>query len=216
MRQNPDQVRIISGRDVAELQRLLGLDEPPELWGCHGWQRRYRSGRQVGFELSETAACALREAEHIAEAEDCVEHLERKPYSLAVHWRGVSKEKRLRLQRLVVRPWQELSNKSELVLLPFDGGAELRCPGVTKGTVVEHILQEFPRGVAAAYLGDDLTDEDAFAALGEGGLKVLVRPRLRDTAADLWLQPPEELLWFLGQWRKAREETNRWQKNLST
>jgi len=55
----------------------------------------------------------------------------------------------------------------------------------------------------AAYLGDDLTDEDAFKQLGQRGLKVLVRKVLRDTLADIWLEPPDELIWFLKKWEKT-------------
>jgi hypothetical protein len=35
------------------------------------------------------------------------------------------------------------------------------------------------------------------------GLAVLVRPELRDTQADVWLQPPRELIGFLKRWRDS-------------
>jgi trehalose-phosphatase len=85
----------------------------------------------------------------------------------------------------------------------FDGGVELRVPGRDKGTVVNAVLDEIAGTVAAAYLGDDQTDEDAFRALGDRGLKVLVRPEMRASEADLWLEPPDELLNFLDQWIEA-------------
>jgi trehalose-6-phosphatase len=53
-----------------------------------------------------------------------------------------------------------------------------------------------------AYLGDDLTDEDAFRALKGKGLSVLVRKESRTTEADCWLKPPDELLDFLKKWHK--------------
>jgi trehalose-phosphatase len=53
------------------------------------------------------------------------------------------------------------------------------------------------------YLGDDLTDEDAFNALHGRGLSVLVRGSQRKTAADLWIKPPQELLQFLEKWIKC-------------
>ena len=55
----------------------------------------------------------------------------------------------------------------------------------------------------AAYLGDDATDEHAFQAIRGHGLSLLVRPRWRQTAAQLLLRPPEELLDFLSQWLDA-------------
>ncbi len=56
---------------------------------------------------------------------------------------------------------------------------------------------------AVAYLGDDQTDEDAFRALKGRGLTALVRPESRPTAADIWLQPPQELIEFFDDWLHA-------------
>jgi len=55
------------------------------------------------------------------------------------------------------------------------------------------------------YLGDDLTDEDAFAAIGDRGFSILVRTEVRESFARFWLRPPEELLGFLDQWIAAAQ-----------
>ena len=205
IRQDEEQLRIVSGRDIDDLRKRLGLESPPELWGCHGWQRQRRNGECTHQAMSKRAIRAFELAANVADNAGCSEQIERKSFSLAVHWRGVADSERRRLQKEVVGPWRKLCRDDGLVLVPFDGGAELRCPGITKGSVVRLLMEE-AKGAEMAYLGDDLTDEDAFAALGSEGLKVLVRPRLRDTRADLWLQPPDELLWFLEQWLQARGE----------
>jgi trehalose-phosphatase len=88
-------------------------------------------------------------------------------------------------------------------LLPFDGGLELRAPGKNKGDAVNTILNEAGPKVAAAYLGDDQTDENAFRAIKERGVSILVRPEPRPTVADVWLRPPEELGRFLREWLTA-------------
>ena len=54
-----------------------------------------------------------------------------------------------------------------------------------------------------AYLGDDLTDEDAFAAVGDRGFSILVRTEVRASCARFWLRPPQELLEFLDEWIAA-------------
>jgi trehalose-6-phosphatase len=74
---------------------------------------------------------------------------------------------------------------------------------VTKAAAVETLLAETPEPRAVAYLGDDLTDEDAFAALSGRGLAVLARTEPRPTAADWRLDPPAELLDFLERWRRS-------------
>ena len=56
------------------------------------------------------------------------------------------------------------------------------------------------QAAVAAYLGDDLTDEDAFKAIKGKGIGVLVREEPRKTAADIWIKPPDELLSFLSNW----------------
>lgn len=66
---------------------------------------------------------------------------------------------------------------------------------------MRELLSETPNNTPIAYLGDDTTDEKAFKALGENGLKVLVKDKLRPTLADLHLIPPKDLLEFLNQWQ---------------
>lgn len=128
--------------------------------------------------------------------------IERKPLSVALHWRGLSPGKIEEIRAMALDYLPRLTKRTDLVIHEFDGGVELRPGGITKARVVETILAEL-RTEAAAYLGDDFTDEDAFAALRGRGLGVLVRDELRETKADLWLRPPDELLDFLRRWEKV-------------
>jgi trehalose 6-phosphate phosphatase len=195
---------IVSGREITSLEGCLEMSPAPELWGCHGWQRQSVGGRMFQYRLPHTAETLLRQAELLAEDAGYSLSLERKQVSLALHWRGVDEERVEHIQALLGEQWRKLTLNGDLRLHGFDGGMELRCSEVDKGTAVTRLLNEVEQGAAVAYLGDDLTDEDAFKVLGNRGMKVLVRPQLRETAADLWLQPPEELLWFLQQWIDCR------------
>ena len=69
-----------------------------------------------------------------------------------------------------------------------------------KGRAVLWLLQALgldrPR-VAAIYIGDDLTDEDAFAALAGRGVGIAVGREPRLTHADYALGDPREVLLFL-------------------
>jgi trehalose-phosphatase len=128
------------------------------------------------------------------------ETLEVKPASLAIHWRSFDAATQDRVRSLVRSIYARLKDKGGMQLLPFDGGLELRSADRTKGTAVKEILlQELP-ALPAAYLGDDLTDEDAFAAMGIEGYSILVRTEVRESCARFWLRPPEELLGFLDEW----------------
>jgi trehalose-phosphatase len=85
----------------------------------------------------------------------------------------------------------------------FEGGLELRHRTCTKKHVVKTILSELSSDAAIAYMGDDVTDEEAFRLLNDRGVTILVRTTYRFTAAQYWLQPPQELREFLTQWIEA-------------
>ena len=198
---------LISGRATSDLIPLLsGLDPLPELWGAHGWERRYPDGRTEGRPLPADASAGLARARKWAAGRNLGARCEVKPASVAVHMRGMAAEEMARFEREVKAAWTPLAAAHSLDLASFDGGIELRARGTDKGTAVATLVHEAPRGATIAYGGDDLTDEDAFRALDGSGLRILVRPEYRETAADIWLQPPEELLEFLQQWRRATGE----------
>ncbi len=71
---------------------------------------------------------------------------------------------------------------------------------------MEQILAQEPAALPMAYLGDDVTDEDAFAAVGNRGFSILVRTEVRESAARFWLRPPAELLEFLDDWIAASQD----------
>lgn len=193
-------VVIISGRSTRDLVPLLDLDRLPEIWGAHGFERRHADGRYELAPSNSLSIAALIEAHTWAGALIPLgARLERKPASLAVHWRGAAPERASAINAAVRTHWTDTA-PTLLELHSFDGGIELRAPGRDKGYAVRTLLEEIDPGSIAAYLGDDLTDEDALGALAGHGLGVLVRPELRPTAARLWLRPPDELVAFLERW----------------
>lgn len=194
---------VISGRAVRDLLPLLGLDPPPEVFGSHGWEHLPPGGEAVHvFDLDAATATALEMARTWIEREGHAARSERKPASVTLHWRGLPPAEQQRLETDAQRAWMPLTTRAQVELHAFDGGVEIRARGRNKGDAARAILEEVGTEAAAAYLGDDLTDEDAFAALGPRALKVLVREQPRDTLADLWLRPPEQLLQFLTLWKQ--------------
>jgi trehalose-phosphatase len=197
-------VIIVSGRPVGDLVPLLNLRRRPELWGAHGWERLAPDGRGARIEPDEGARRQLREGERLARAlARDGGRVETKPASVALHWRGASALAAAKMRDALPQAWEPLAAEGDVEVLPFDGGVELRARGRSKQHAVETVLSETVGDGAVAYLGDDLTDEDAFRAVKPRGLAVLVRAELRDTAADLWIRPPRELIAFLRRWRDA-------------
>lgn len=197
---------LITGRAIDDLLPLLGLDPPPEVWGSHGWERLLADGTYQRAELDPRTVAGLAQAHGMLQSLGIAERCEVKPASIAVHWRGIAEAEAQALHVQASEAWTPLAAETGLVLHDFDGGVELRVPGRDKGVAVRTVLDEMPPGTVAAYLGDDQTDEDAFAAMSGRGLGILVRPERRATAASVWLKPPEELITFLRQWpaRTAR------------
>jgi trehalose 6-phosphate phosphatase len=195
-------VVIVSGRPAGELPPLLALPMCPEIWGSHGWERVLPDGRRIveqpGVEACLALADAAKAAEDIVAAGARIEH---KLASIALHWRGLPDAAAEALRAQALARWQPFAASSSVETLPFDGGLELRAVGCNKQYAVKAVLSETAEDSAIAYLGDDITDEDAFSAVKARGLGVLVRLKFRPTAADVWLRPPEELASFLQLWR---------------
>lgn len=206
IRQGRTRVVIISGREATEILPLLDLEPSPEVWGLHGSERLKPNG---GAEISRPD---VRSLEALSAADEWLgyqqlRHLaEFKTGSIAVHWRGLGECEAENIRGRVLIGWLAIAEHAGLDLLEFDGGVEIRALQVDKGAAVRTLLEEVGANVPAAYLGDDTTDERAFRAIAGRGMSVLVRPLWRETAAQVWLKPPDELLGFLARWREAYED----------
>ena len=195
-------VVLISGRSARELPPLLGLNPHPEIWGTYGIERLRSDDKYSVSQVSEEAQKALVKADVCLQEEGLDAFIELKPGAVAVHWRGLNPT---HVEEVKAAAYRALSPfvSLDLLLSEFDGGLELRLRARSKAQVVRAILSECPSDTSIAYLGDDVTDEDAFRALNGRGLSVLVRPKYRFTAAQEWLRPPEELLNFFTEWVRA-------------
>lgn len=190
-------VIILSGRGLDTLIPLLTLNPLPELWGSHGGENKQFNKRLSG-QVMEVLSLAAQEARQWAPDLLC----EIKPLSVALHWRG----KDSNLASHVLELWNEKTAKYPLELHFFEGGVELRAHGINKGNAVKMLIAGLSPHTPIAYLGDDLTDEEAFEVLGDRALKVLVRDQMRDTKADIRLSPPEELFNFFDRWIDTKHE----------
>jgi trehalose 6-phosphate phosphatase len=210
-KQTKTKIMVITGRPAVEVAQGLALDHAPEVWGLHGFERLYPDGRR---ELEPMAAAVREKLDEVKvqlRRDAFGGLLEEKPNAAVMHWRGVAAKKARRIEARTRELFEPLTQIEGLRLLDFSAGVELRA-GRDKGGAVKAILAEADVAEAgvdgaakipAAYLGDDFTDEAAFAALKGRGLSVLVRHEWRETGADVWLKPPVELRAFLRSWFSA-------------
>jgi trehalose 6-phosphate phosphatase len=194
---------LVTGRPARDIQPLLGIGLRPEIWGTHGLERLYPDGRfELAFVSPETSR-TIAEAEIILEEGGLGELCELKTGAIAVHWRGLQHRHLEDVRTQCYRLLAPLTCHSNLLLTEFDGGVELKARSANKGDAVRTLLAETSTDAVAAYLGDDMTDEDAFRAIAGRGLSVLVRNSYRTTAAELWLKPPGDVVQFLTEWVHA-------------
>jgi len=204
-KQGRTRMAVVTGRPAGEIAPLLGLDPPLEVWGLHGAERLYADGRRELEEASEEARATLDALRERLRQDSLGGLFEDKANGAVMHWRGASPQKAKLIEQRTRALFEPLAQMDGLGLLEFESGLELRA-GRDKGAAVEAILEEMGAGMPVAFLGDDVTDETAFRALNAAAgahLSVLVRREPRQTAADVWLKPPGELLGFLGRWISA-------------
>ncbi len=197
---HPEQrVVVVSGRPLAQLRQLLPV---PGLWlsGDHGGNVAAPDGR-VHW-LLEPAALApvlagLSQATRRLLGQAPGFHLELKDLSLALHYRLAPEPEAEAMVRTVRALWQTVAAQCDLSVLRGKCVIELRSRGVHKGNACGYLLGLQP-GALGIYLGDDLTDEDAFrVVVSAGGLAVLVGRR-RPTAAQYHLAAQGEVEPVLG------------------
>jgi trehalose-phosphatase len=196
--ENPrNRVVFVTGRSTEAVLKLAGLKQQPEVWGSHGGERLLPDGSFEPIDLSQEQEKGLRKALEWSRKSTSQERVEEKPGCVAVHFRGLGPKEEQELRETATDALSSVAVGSDLSLHTFDGGVEVRVPGKDKGRAVRSILSEESFTSTVFYLGDDLTDEDAFAALEGRGISVLVRNEFRQSIAGWWLNPPEDLLAFL-------------------
>lgn len=192
-------VAVVSGRDLADIQRLVGLGEILYS-GCHGLETAgpawhvEKDGAKVYISMLDGAEGELRET--LASIPGAV--LERKRFSLAVHYRKVPETLHDVVEQAVANAaecYPELRKTLGKMVYELRPGMEWN-----KGEVVLWFLKELGLDRSDAmpvYIGDDLTDEDAFQALQDRGLTVVVKDAPRSTRARYSLRDTTEVRLFL-------------------
>ncbi|RBY88586.1 trehalose-phosphatase [Blastococcus sp. TF02A-26] len=172
-------VALVSGRGVADLQETSGLSGSYRFVGSHGAEF---DGPLRGELAVRRDALAQRLAPEVEGTPGA--RLEVKPASVAVHVRQVTD--RAAAAGLLERA-RELADP-ELTLKPGKDVLELAVTDADKGSAVRRLREELG-AATVVYLGDDLTDEDAFDVLGPDDLGVKVGPG--ETRATARVTDPE-------------------------
>ena len=191
-------VAILSGRDLDDIRQRVNIDGIVYA-GSHGFDiagpRNLR--KQVAAEFLPIIDAAEKELkEQLADTHGVL--LERKRFSIAAHYRQAHESGVVKVTQALN---EAVARHSELRTIASKQVFELQ-PNIdwNKGRAVLWLLEtlglEQPE-VIPLYIGDDLTDEDAFRALRQRGVGIVVSELPRPTAARYVLKSPAEVERFL-------------------
>lgn len=206
-------VAIVSGRDLSDVRGMVGLGHLYYA-GSHGFDIAGPHGVRMQIEGASDYLPELEAAEHeLARRLRGIggAWVERKRFALAVHYRESDERDVGRIERAVddVRDARPRLRKKEGKKI-FELQPDIPWD---KGRAVLWLLDRLGLsgpGVLPVYVGDDVTDEDAFLALSGRGLAIRVGSPGERTHAHLHLRDVKELERFgrslLGRVARPRNE----------
>jgi trehalose-phosphatase len=188
-------VGVISGRRLADLQQRVSIPGDTYLAGFHGLEIHapgetfMHPGAASATSTTQAIAAAVRP--HLADLPGVF--IEDKLLSIALHYREAAPAAQVvAISRFMDAARDDL-DAGRLRLLPGSSVVEL-LPGAAwhKGSALQWIRERVERTFGPTftiYVGDDVTDEDAFRAVGEHGLTISASERA--TGAEFTVDGPD-------------------------
>ena len=188
---------IISGRELTNLQLMVGIDQLIYV-GNHGFEIKGPNNLSIDNEMGaefqgEIDRIYQTLSKNLESLDDVwVEH---KIYSLSVHYRqanpSVVPEIETAIDTVITDQLKKHYGKKVFEIRP-----NIKWD---KGKAVNWIMQvlELSDDIIPIYIGDDVTDEDAFKALKEKGIGILVSEQRRPSAAQYTLSSIESVMEFI-------------------
>jgi trehalose-phosphatase len=186
-------VAIVSGRDLEDVRQRVGLPEV-HYAGCHGFEIAGPRGNRVHGAAAAAAPQLAAAADQVARDTHDLPgvQLERKRFTLAVHYRRARDADVPAVRDAVARaqarhPALRVTSGKKVLELQPDVDWD-------KGRAVLWLIETLGlQDALAVYIGDDVTDEDAFRALAHRGVGIAVQEAPQPTAAQYTLRDPDEV-----------------------
>lgn len=203
---------VISGRGLNDIKSLVGI-KGIYYAGSHGYEIE---GPSIRMEYEPALAFVetfdTLEKELQAELNDIEGALlERKKFSIALHYRNVSHKE----VQLVANAVDKAVSRHPNIRQTYGKKVYELQPSLewNKGKALEWIVKKLPiekHGSKIFYLGDDITDEDAFREIQTYGMGILVDSGSKNTYAQYRLKDVAETLHFLEILSSSIEKGNIW------
>ncbi|MCQ9207447.1 MAG: trehalose-phosphatase [Omnitrophica bacterium] len=202
------EVFIISGRALRDIKRLVGINSL-SYSGNHGIEfegPRLKYTNPAAKALRGEIQNSFRILKNKFNSKKII--VENKIYTLSIHYRLLAPANVPALKKAFKDATKELSKNKKIKITHGKKVIELR-PNISwnKGSIVKYILKKRKiKKSLPIYIGDDITDEDAFRALGKKGISILVARNGRRTAARYKLDSPGAVARFLEFVMREREQ----------
>jgi trehalose 6-phosphate phosphatase len=176
---------LVSGRAIRDLDALFAPLKLPAIGG-HGAEMRARESDAIHSAAPLSEAFRNNLASVATPGSGIV--VEDKGYSLALHYRKApQQEERVRAHVAAARA---AFPKEATEVLPGKAMLEVKRPNVSKGECVRALMRQTPfAGRMPVFIGDDVTDESAFAVMPELGGKGFSVGRKFDALAGIFDSP---------------------------
>lgn len=190
---------IFSDMAASRTRELLGIKSGLEIWGSCGTERINVNGDITSPRIN------LRQAEGLHQAkEKALEITSPERVSSSASFVTVTKENMGETEKgqacaELEQLWQGLETMYDLKKFSSDNCTSLIARGFDKASMVREIIDPL-QSWSCCYLGNDLSDEEAFNTVWGRGISARVNRNYRESAAQIWLSPPGELHLFLDQW----------------
>ncbi len=193
-------VAVISGRGLADARQLVDV-KGLYFAGSHGFEIEGPGGVHMEVEEARESLPALDQAEselnsELADIDGA--QVERKKFSIAVHYRNVDQDRVPEVESIVDRVLERAQGlRKGSGKKVFELGPDIPWH---KGYAVQWLLRELELdqyGVVPIFIGDDVTDENAFHALSKKGITLVVANESRPTEGKYRLESVGEVRDFL-------------------
>lgn len=200
---------VVSGRPRESMEKLFTETRGVWLVAEHGGWLRGDGAWQSTVATSPGALDSLAAALESVATRHRRAWVERKTWSVCLHYRGVPARERTALLVEANAALEETTGgRPGFERLEGAATIEVRPVGIRKSAAIPWMRERLGPGARLLALGDDLTDEDMFRALGAGDDSVLVgSDEARATAARWRLDGPEATEAFLRWILAARAES---------
>lgn len=192
---------IITGRDLQDIKDLVRLDRM-HYAGSHGFEMVGPDG--FVFENEEAQKSLKKIADAARQIKDRTAHIqgvkfEKKKFALAVHYRKVSEGQTEEVKKIVydtIRQYPEIkTGKGKKVIelkpnLNWHKGKSLRV-------LFDTMANKNRENNFIFYIGDDITDEDAFFEIIDDGIGILVGDHGQKTFASFHVEDVDQVKAFI-------------------